>query len=90
MRASWYFVIEGGELHRTKISTRLDQAQRTGVLHAFNAEFRRRRIAAAEQGSKFMSYRQARSRLQRVLTGVAATGNAPAAIVKTVFEGGGG
>jgi hypothetical protein len=73
-----------------KISNKLDQAQRTGVLHAFNEEYRRRRLAAFEKGSNFIPYKEARSRLQRALVSVAATGIAPQALMKTVFEGEGG
>jgi hypothetical protein len=69
-----------------KIGARLDQAQRTGVLHAFNGEYRRRRLAAFEKGKGFISYREARSRLQRVLAGIAATGTAPEALIAHVFE----
>jgi hypothetical protein len=83
-------VLVRAEAAVAKISIRLDQAQKTGVLHAFNAEFRRRRLEATEQGTGFMSYRQARARLRRALIEIAATGIAPASIVKTVFEGGGG
>jgi hypothetical protein len=83
-------VLARAEVAVAKISNKLDQAQRTGVLHAFNEEYRRRRLQAFASGKNFMSYQQARARLQRVLTGVAATGNAPAAIMKTVFEGEGG
>ena len=79
-------VLARAETAVAKISNRLDQAQRTGVLHVFNIEYRRRRLQAFEQGKNFISYKEARSRLQQVLTGVAATGIAPAAIVKTVFE----
>jgi hypothetical protein len=83
-------VLARAEAAVVKIGARLDQAQKTGVLHTFNAEFRRRRLAAFEKGKGFMSYREARSRLQRVLAGVAATGTAPEAFVKTVFDGEGG
>ena len=70
-----------------KISTRLEQAQRSGVLHAFNAEYKRGRLDAAERGSAFMSYQHARMRLQRALTRIAATGIAPGATMETVFDG---
>jgi hypothetical protein len=82
-------VLARAEAAVAKISTRLDQAQKTGVLHAFNAEYKRRRLEARERGTGFMSYQQARARLRRTLIEVAATGIAPAAIMKTVFEGGG-
>jgi hypothetical protein len=82
-------VLARAEAAVAKISTRLDQAQKTGVLHAFNAEYQRRRIEASQQGHGFLSYRQARARLQRVLTEVAATGIAPPGLIKRVFEGGG-
>jgi hypothetical protein len=78
-------VLARAEAAVAKISTRLDQAQKTGVLQEFNQEYRRRRLEAAQQGRGFMSYRTAQARLQRVLTKVAATGEAPAAIVKAAF-----
>jgi hypothetical protein len=83
-------VVGRAEAAVAKIGSRLDQAQRTGVLHAFNEEYRRRRLAAFEGGKNFVSYRQARARLQRVLSQIAATGIAPAGIIAGVFEGEGG
>jgi hypothetical protein len=44
------------------------QAQRTGALAAFNAEYRRRRIAA------FITYGKAQARLRKALGKVAAAG----------------
>jgi hypothetical protein len=67
-------VLARAEAAIAKISARLDQAQRSGVLHAFNEEYRRRRLQASEKGKYFKSYPQARCRLQQILTGVAATG----------------
>jgi hypothetical protein len=39
-------------------------AQRTGVLHEFNQEYRRRRLEAQGSGARFMSYGQAKARLR--------------------------
>ena len=38
------------------IEARMASAQRTGVLHEFNQEYRRRRLEAQRQGERFMSY----------------------------------
>ena len=56
-------------------------AQRSGVLHEFNQEYRRRRLEAQRRGEGFMGYAQAKARLRRAITKVAATGAAPVAIV---------
>jgi hypothetical protein len=80
-------VLARSEAAVAKIQAGLQRAQKSGVLHEFNAEYRRRRLEAARQGRRFMSYRAAKARLQRVLTQVAATGVAPPVIVKTVFDG---
>ena len=63
-------------------------AQRTVVLHEFNQEYRRRPLEAQGRGEPFMGYAQAKARLRRAITGVAATGTAPVAIVREVFGGG--
>jgi hypothetical protein len=55
-----------------KLDGRIEQARRIGALAAFNSEYRSRRLAARAAGQHFMSYAEARRRLQRVLTGVAA------------------
>jgi hypothetical protein len=80
-------VLARSEAAVAKIQAGLQRAQKSGVLHEFNAEYRRRRLEAARQGRRFMSYRAAKARLQRVLTRIAATGVAPEAIVRTVFDG---
>jgi hypothetical protein len=69
---------------------RIDQriwarAQAAGALAEFNQEYRRRRLEAASRGRRFMSYAQGEERLRRAITKVAATGTAPAAIVREVF-----
>ena len=43
-------------------------AQRTGVLHVFNQEYRRRRLEAQRRGERFMGYAQAMARLRRAIT----------------------
>jgi hypothetical protein len=55
-------------------------AQRTGVLHEFNQEYRRRRLESQRRGEQFMGYAQATARLRRAITKVAATGTGPVAI----------
>ena len=62
--------------------------QRTGVLHEFNQEYRRRRLEAQGRGERFMGYAQATVQLRRAITKVAATGTAPAGIVREVFGDG--
>jgi hypothetical protein len=69
-----------------KIEARMAWAQRTGVLHEFNQEYRRRRLEAQRRGERFMGYAQATARLRRAITKVAAGGE-PVAIVPEVFGG---
>ena len=49
------------------IEQALAEAQRAGLLAAFNGEYRRRREAAAVAGKGFMRYERARSRLRKVI-----------------------
>jgi hypothetical protein len=37
-------------------------AQKSGVLHEFNQEYRRRRLEAQRRGERFMGYAQAKAR----------------------------
>jgi hypothetical protein len=67
-----------------KIEAGMAWAQRTGVLHEFNQEYRRRRLEAQRRGERFMGY--AMARLRRALTKVAANGTAPVAIVQEGFR----
>ena len=60
-------------------------AQRTGVLHEFNREYKRRRHGAQAEGRPFMPYSAAQVRLRKALVGIAA-GDAPALIAR-VFGG---
>jgi hypothetical protein len=48
---------------------RLRDAAVQGQLKLFNAEFRRRRVAAAARGEAFMNYATARRRFRRVIIG---------------------
>jgi hypothetical protein len=57
-----------------RIEAALREAQRRGDLQFFNAEYKRRRIAAAAAGQSFMSYGQARTRLHKTIATVAANG----------------
>jgi len=65
-----------------RIEAGMAWAQRTGVLHQLNQEYRRRRLEAQRRGERFMGYAQAKARLRRAIAKVAATGNAPVAIVR--------
>jgi hypothetical protein len=65
-----------------KIEARMAWAQRTGVLHEFNQEYRRRRLESQRRGERFMGYAQATARLRHAITKVAASGAAPVAIVR--------
>jgi hypothetical protein len=51
-----------------KIEAGMAWAQRTGVLHEFNQEYRRRRLGAQRRGERFMGYAQATARLRRAIT----------------------
>jgi hypothetical protein len=83
-------VLQRAEAAVARIQAGMSRAQQAGVMHVFNAEYRRRRLQAFERGQGYMSFQMAQTRLQRVLVGVAATGIAPPDIMKTVFEGEGG
>jgi hypothetical protein len=72
-----------------KIEAGMAWAQRSGVLHEFNQEYRRRRLEAQARGEPFMTYGAARARLRRAMMKVAATGSVPVTIVREVFKSGG-
>src|ERR1700731_4882839 len=57
-----------------RIDAALAEAQRTGAMKFFNAEYRRRREAANAIGQGFMSYETARARLRRAVAGIIAQG----------------
>jgi hypothetical protein len=62
-------------------------AQRNGVLMEFNAEYKRRRLAAASIGKGFMSYREVTARLRQAIARVAANGSGlTTAITVSVFS----
>jgi hypothetical protein len=70
-----------------RIEAGLTSAQGRGALAFFNAEFRRRRLAAAAAGKGFMSYDVALARLRQAIAGaIAAGGNIEAALVFQVFK----
>jgi hypothetical protein len=48
-----------------KIEAGMAWAQRSGVLHEFNQEYRRRRLEAQRRGERFMGYGQATALLRR-------------------------
>jgi len=68
-----------------RIEAGMAWAQRTGPLHEFNQEYRRRRLEAQRRGERFMGYAQATARLRCAITKVAATGSARVAIVRGVL-----
>jgi hypothetical protein len=70
-----------------KIDAGMAWAQRSGVLHEFNQEYRRRRLEAQGRGERFTGYAQATARLRRAITRVAANGTAPVPTVREVFGG---
>src|SRR6516165_7552415 len=55
-----------------KIEAGMAWAQRTGALHEFNREYKRRRLEAQRRGERFMGYAQATARLRHAITKVAA------------------
>jgi hypothetical protein len=67
-----------------KLDRRLAMAKETGTLAFFNAEYRRRRIAARASGKGFMSYGAAHRRLRKAIAGAAATGSMPE-LMRAVF-----
>jgi hypothetical protein len=69
-----------------RIEAGMAWAQRTGVLHEFNQEYRRRRLEAQRRGERFMGYAQATARLRRAMMKVATTGAVPVAIAQEVFR----
>ena len=68
-----------------RIEAGMALAQRSGVLHEFNQEYRRRQLEAQGRGERFMGYAQAMARLRRAMIKVATTGTAPVAILREVF-----
>jgi hypothetical protein len=78
-------VLERASAAVQRIREGLSWAQRTGTLAAFNDEFRRRRLQAKAAGHDFMSYAQARAKLQRALAAVAA-GRPTRALIAEVFD----
>jgi hypothetical protein len=57
-----------------RIDAALAEAQRSGAMKSFNAEYRRQRKAASASGRGFMTYGRARARLRRAVAGVIAAG----------------
>jgi hypothetical protein len=69
-----------------RIESALREAQRRGDLRFFNAEYKRRRTAAAAAGQSFMSYGRARTRLHKTIATVAASGGTVArTLIESVF-----
>ena len=68
-----------------KIEAGMAWAQRTGVLHEFDQEYRRRRVEAQGRGERVTGYAQATTWLRRVLVETAAS-NSTAPLMSRVFE----
>jgi hypothetical protein len=68
-----------------KIEAGMAWAQRTGVLHQVNSEYRRRRLQAEVRGERFMLYAEVQLRLRKAIVEVAAGGNLRT-LVESVFE----
>jgi len=69
----------------------LAEAQRSGAMRFFNAEYRRRREAASAIGRGFMTYGRARAWLRQAVAGVIAAGGGcdlDLTMVRRVFERG--
>jgi hypothetical protein len=69
-----------------KLSERIERANDTGRLAPFNAEFKRRRLAARARGERFMSYALARARLRAVLETAAGSGMVTGSVIAMVFD----
>jgi hypothetical protein len=67
------------------LEEKLVAAQEVGGLKQFNAEYQRRRRAAATAGHKFMLYNEARARF-RALLAAAASGRPVADVLRAVFD----
>lgn len=70
-----------------KLEAALREANANGLLQWFNAEFRRRRLAATKDGRKFMPYTVAQRRLRTAMAGIiAAGGQVERSALAVVFE----
>jgi hypothetical protein len=70
-----------------RIEAALREALSEGTLHAFNQEYRKRRLAALAEGVPFMSYSEALRRLRKVVAdAVAKDGMIPQSFVTAVFD----
>jgi hypothetical protein len=80
-------VLERAKAAAEKIAVRVEGARTSGVLSAFNTEFRRRRLEAQREGRGFLTY-SAMSKLNRTIASCAATGGVatPIAIFNEVFK----
>jgi hypothetical protein len=77
--------ISRAQISLLRLENRVAKAQGKGALSAFNQEYKRQRLAAQAAGVPFMSYPEARARLQRVLAGAAAEGRITAGLLERVF-----
>jgi hypothetical protein len=78
-------VVGKSEAAVVHLNESLVKANKDGTLKMFNRQYRALREAARARGKRFMTYRQARNRLIRLLAQHAA-GTAPAAVFAKVFE----
>lgn len=67
-----------------KIAARVEGSRQSGGLAGFNAEFRKRRLAAQRAGQHFPTYGLALSRLRKVIAAHAP--GAAGAVSHTLFE----
>jgi hypothetical protein len=67
-------VVQRATASVARLSAQTDRAQLRGDLTAFNREYRRRRLAAAAAGRKFIAYRTARARLEAAALAAATSG----------------
>jgi hypothetical protein len=72
-----------------KLDEYLTSLKGTGLLNEFTRTYRRRRIAAAERGKGFMSYKVAELRFKRALIPLLMNGGQPAvgsSLFETIFD----
>jgi hypothetical protein len=80
-------VLARAEAAVARIQAGMQRAQQAGLLAEFNQQYKKRRRAAFVSGRNFISYQQARIRLQGALSKIAATGVAPEKLMQSIFEG---
>ncbi len=80
-------VVERVAQRTGKIEAAIERAIDEGVLKQFNAEYRKRRLAAKRIGKAFMTYGAAQARLRKAVTAMIARGGlVTQSLVAQVFE----